>query len=58
MRFQFAISHFLAFLPSVFLVTVFLGLAFGQSDRGTITGTVADPAGAVLANTPARRRNL
>ena len=25
---------------------------FGQSDRGTITGTVSDPAGAVVANAP------
>ena len=30
------------------LVSVGPGLAFGQSDRGTITGTVSDPAGAVV----------
>ena len=26
--------------------------AFAQTDRGTITGTVSDPAGAVVANAP------
>ena len=30
----------------------FAGIAFGQSDRGTITGTVSDPAGAVVASAP------
>src|ERR1700681_3642291 len=30
---------------------------FGQSDRGTITGTVSDPAGAVVANVPIEARN-
>ncbi|HEY6347743.1 MAG TPA: TonB-dependent receptor [Bryobacteraceae bacterium] len=44
MRFQVAIGRLLFFLG-----TVFLGSAFGQSDRGTITGTVTDPAGAVIA---------
>ncbi|HXP86613.1 MAG TPA: TonB-dependent receptor [Bryobacteraceae bacterium] len=32
--------------------------AFAQSDRGTITGTVADPAGAVVANAPIQARNV
>ena len=31
--------------------------AFGQSDRGTITGTVADPAGAVVANAAVAAKN-
>jgi hypothetical protein len=31
--------------------------AFGQSDRGTITGTVADPAGAVVPNAPIEAKN-
>ncbi|HXP86031.1 MAG TPA: carboxypeptidase-like regulatory domain-containing protein [Bryobacteraceae bacterium] len=45
-----------------------LGLAIGifcggacllaQSDRGTITGTVSDPAGAVVANAPVEARHL
>ena len=36
-----------------------LGLtSFGQSDRGTITGTVADPAGAVVAGAPIEMRNV
>jgi len=30
---------------------------FAQSDRGTITGTVADPAGAVVANAPIEAKN-
>ncbi len=31
--------------------------AFGQSDRGTITGTVSDPAGAVVANAAIEIKN-
>ena len=31
--------------------------AFGQSDRGTITGTIADPAGAVVAGAPIELKN-
>jgi hypothetical protein len=31
--------------------------AIAQSDRGTITGTVSDPAGAVIANAPIQARN-
>src|SRR5450755_1676832 len=30
---------------------------FGQSDRGTITGTVADPAGAVVPSAPIEAKN-
>ncbi len=32
-------------------------LAFGQTDRGTITGTVVDPSGAVLSNAAVEARN-
>jgi hypothetical protein len=32
-------------------------VVWGQSDRGTITGTVADPAGAVVANAPIEAKN-
>src|SRR5215469_11026668 len=32
--------------------------AFAQSDRGTITGTIADPAGAVVANAPIEVKNV
>src|SRR5215469_2204351 len=36
-----------------------LGLAaFAQSDRGTITGTISDPAGAVIANAPVEAKNV
>src|SRR3974377_1660559 len=31
---------------------------FAQSDRGTITGTVSDPAGAVVANAAIEARNI
>src|SRR5579872_4044892 len=31
--------------------------AFAQSDRGTITGTITDPGGAVVANAPVEARN-
>src|SRR6202158_5664689 len=30
---------------------------FGQSDRGTITGTIGDPAGAVVARAPIQAKN-
>jgi hypothetical protein len=32
-------------------------IAFAQSDRGTVTGTVSDPAGAVIANAMVEARN-
>jgi outer membrane receptor protein involved in Fe transport len=32
--------------------------AFAQSDRGTITGTISDPAGAVVASAPVVARNI
>ena len=32
--------------------------AFAQSDRGTITGTIADPAGAVVASAPIEAKNV
>jgi hypothetical protein len=32
--------------------------AYGQSANGTITGTISDPAGAVVANAPIQLRNL
>ncbi len=43
---------FLAVFPFV------MGLAFAQSDRSQITGTIFDPAGAVVANAPVHARNL
>src|SRR5215471_7901704 len=33
-------------------------VAFAQSDRGTVTGTVTDPAGAVVANAAIQARNV
>ena len=34
------------------------GLVFAQSDRATITGTVLDPTGAVVANAPLQAKNV
>src|SRR5579859_5260506 len=42
------------FAGGLFLLTLRL---FAQSDRGTITGTIADPAGAVVAGAPVEVRN-
>jgi hypothetical protein len=42
--------------PVGFLLVV--GVAVAQSDRGTITGTVSDPAGAVVASTSIQARNI
>ena len=36
---------------------LFAFAAFAQTDRGTITGTVSDPAGAVIANAPVEAKN-
>src|SRR5215472_1332734 len=36
----------------------FAALAYAQSDRGTITGTIADPAGAVVPNAAVEIRNV
>src|SRR6516162_5987319 len=36
----------------------FAFLAWSQSDRGTITGTIADPAGAVVPNAAVEIRNV
>jgi hypothetical protein len=38
-------------------IFVFAVAAFAQSDRGTITGVISDPAGAVVANAPVEARN-
>ena len=40
------------------LVFAAAGFLFGQSDRGTITGTVTDPAGAVVAGAMVQARNV
>jgi hypothetical protein len=43
----------------IFSLGVFLSVfALAQSDRGTITGTVTDPAGAVVASAPIQARNV
>ncbi len=46
------------FLSRSVCVVLFAVCAFAQSDRGTITGTVSDPAGAVVANAPIQAKNL
>src|SRR6185503_3805986 len=58
-----AFSNLLSGVTMRFVVravfVVVLGMsAFGQSDRGTITGTVADPAGAVVPNAPVEAKNV
>ena len=45
---------------TIFLVSLALPLAttaIGQSDKGTIQGTVSDPVGAILANAPVQAKN-
>src|SRR5438105_3994178 len=42
----------------VFTCALWMGVAaFGQSDKGTITGTISDPAGAVVASAPIQLKN-
>src|SRR5215471_14313979 len=43
----------------VFICILLCALAaFGQGDRGTITGTVSDPAGAIVAGAAVEARNV
>ena len=46
------------FLSLIFCLLVATFGAFAQSDRGTITGTISDPAGAVIANAAIEARNV
>ena len=41
----------------IFMVLMTLALAFAQTDRGTITGTIADPTGAVVPGATLHARN-
>jgi hypothetical protein len=41
-----------------FLALGFALMAFAQGDRGTITGTVSDPAGAVVPNAPVQATHV
>lgn len=45
------------FISLVLLVILFTCLAFGQGALGTITGTVADPSGAVVGNASIEIKN-
>ena len=40
------------------LFIIFASVALAQSDRGTITGEISDPAGAVVSNAPIEARNV
>jgi hypothetical protein len=40
------------------LLVVFSVFVFAQSDRGTLTGTISDPAGAVVPSAPIEVRNI
>jgi Carboxypeptidase regulatory-like domain/TonB dependent receptor len=45
-------------LKLCFCLSLFAYAAFAQSDRGTITGTVSDPTGAVIAGATVEARNV
>ncbi len=45
------------FLRAFCCVLVFSAIAFAQSDRGTITGTITDPAGAVISGAAIKAKN-
>jgi hypothetical protein len=44
-------------LARVVVLSAFALSAFAQGDRGTITGLVSDPAGAVVANASVEAKN-
>src|SRR5215471_3424447 len=46
------------FMRVVLCLALFGSAVFAQSDRGTITGTISDPAGALVANAPIEARNV
>ncbi len=39
-------------------IVLLASVAFAQTDRGTITGTITDPAGAVVPNVPVEAKNV
>ena len=45
-------------LWTAFCLSFLAVAAFAQTDRGTITGTVSDPAGAVVPNAPIEAKNV
>ena len=45
-------------LWTAFCLSLLALAAFAQTDRGTITGTVTDPAGAVVPNAPVEAKNV
>jgi hypothetical protein len=45
-------------ISTIAFVLLCSGAAVAQSDRGTITGTIADPAGAVVANAMVQAKNV
>ena len=45
------------FIKSSLGVAVFALSLFAQTDRGTLTGTISDPAGAVVANAAVEAKN-
>jgi hypothetical protein len=45
-------------LLSAVCLLLFAGLALAQSDRGRITGALADPAGAMIPNAPIEAKNI
>ena len=45
-------------LWTAFCLSLLAIAAFAQTDRGTITGTVTDPAGAVVPNAPLEAKNV
>jgi Carboxypeptidase regulatory-like domain/TonB dependent receptor len=50
-------SKFKSLLPVAVYLSLSALAAFAQTDRGTITGTVSDPAGAVVPNATVEARN-
>jgi hypothetical protein len=46
------------FVVTVVCLVVLSFSAFGQSDRGTITGTIVDPAGALVPGAPVEAKNV
>ena len=46
------------FVSAFVCVLLCFGAAYAQGDRGTITGTVSDPAGAMIPNAAIEAKNL
>jgi hypothetical protein len=57
-HYRYTQGGFVRLLSGAFCLLALTYTAFAQSDRGTITGTISDPAGAVISGAAVEARNI